>query len=341
VFFGQRATRIRLTRMLRVLAALAAAVVEACHSDGRGPERRDGSNSTEVRDSTIELKDDAGRSVRLVGPALRVISLIPSATETLIALGATENIVGRTRYDVAPEVAGVPSVGGGIDPSVEAVVRLHPDLVLAWDNDKRQEVQKKLMALGVAVFTLRTEDTSDLFRGITNIGRLTGRDSAARALAASIRQQFDDVRRSVAGRQSPRVFYVVFNDPPMTAGPATFIGQLISLAGGRSIFADTRQLWPSVSMEEIVLRDPDLLVVPTGEFRTNSVERFRGRPGWRDLRAVREGHVVTVSANLMSRPGPNIGKAARALRAAFYQEFASAIDSSGALQRPVSQSVRR
>ncbi|MEP6493113.1 MAG: cobalamin-binding protein [bacterium] len=292
------------------------------------------------RGSAIELTDDAGRVVHLDAPARRVISLVSSATETLIALGAADRIVGRTRYDDAPEIAAVPSVGGGVDPSIETIVGLHPDLVIAWSADKRQAVRAKLTALGVHVFTVRTEDTSDVFRGIANLGRLTGRDSAALRLGGSIRGELDDVRRSVAGRPAPSVFFVVFNDPPMTAGPDTFIGQLIGLAGGRSLFDDTRQLWPNVSMEEIVRRQPDVVIVPVGEFKTNTVDYLRARTGWRDLRAVREGRVVTVPANLLNRPGANIGKAARVLRAAFYPEFTSAADSAN-VARPLSAPAER
>jgi cobalamin transport system substrate-binding protein len=117
------------------------------------------------------------------------------------------------------------------------------------------------------------------------------------------------------------VFYVVFSDPPMTAGPQTFIGQLISLAGGRSIFDDTPQNWPNVAIEEIVRRDPDIVIVPVGEFETNSVDRFHHMPGWRDLRAVRTGRIVTVPADLMSRPSPSIGDAARVLEHALHPEI--------------------
>lgn len=274
------------------------------------------------RDTAVTLADAGGRQVRLAGPAQRVISLIPSATETLIALGATDRVAGRTRYDVAPEVARVPSVGGGLDPSVEAIVALHPDLVLAWENDKRREVPNKLAALGVPVFTLRTEDTTDVFRNIADLGRLTGRDSAARALAAGLRGDLAEVARSVAGLPRPRVFYVVFNDPPMTAGPGTFITQLVGVAGGQTIFPDVRQPWPTVAMEEIVRRAPDLVVVPQGD-QTNALEQLRARPGWRDVPAVRAGHVVAVPANLLNRPGPHLGEAARTLRAAFHPTLAA------------------
>jgi iron complex transport system substrate-binding protein len=288
---------------------------------------RDQGGHADSAQSAIEVRDDAGFTIRLAKPAQRVISLVPSAMETLIAIGATNQIVGRTRYDVAPEIAALPSVGGGVDPSVEAMVNLHPDLVISWESDKRQMVREKLTALGVPVFILRTQDTTDIFHGIASIGRLVGRDSAAAAIATSVRATLDSVRRSVSGRATPSVLYVVYNDPPMTAGPQTFIGQLLSLAGGRSIFADATQNWPNVAMEEIVRRDPDMLVVPVGEFKTNSLERFRAMAGWRDLRAVRTGRVVSVSADLMNRPSPSIAEASHVLLRALHPELVG-VDSS-------------
>jgi iron complex transport system substrate-binding protein len=324
---------------LRPLAPLALALLAACAGDRRASEARAFASGVAPRDSAIQATDDGARTVRLAGPARRVISLIPSATETLMALGATDRLVGRTRYDVAPELAALPSVGGGIDPSVEAIVALAPDLVLAWENDERRAVPGKLAALGIPVFSLRTVDTTDVFRGIANLGRLTGRDSAATELAARMRGELDAVRRSVAGRPRPAVMYVVFNDPPMTAGPDTFIGQLIAVAGGRSVFEDERALWPTVAMEEIVRRRPDLVVLPVGEFRANAVSTLRERAGWRDVDAVRAGRIATVPANLLSRPGPNIGAAARALRAAFHPDLAAVgetrpVDSAAAVRAP-------
>jgi iron complex transport system substrate-binding protein len=291
--------------------ALAIATLTACRADER---------ALRAQAASIEVTDDAGDVVRLAVPARRVISLVPSATETIIALGATDRIIGRTRYDIAPEVSAVRSVGGTIDPSIEVVVALRPDLVIGWDTDKRREVRTRLATLGIPVFSLRTQDTSDVFHGITNLGRLLGRDSAAATLAASIRGQLDSVRREVAGRPARSVLFVVYPTPPMTAGPNTFIDQLIGLAGGRSVFGDATQLWPTVSMEEIVRRKPELLIVPEGEIKDDSLARFRSRPGWRNLAAIRAGRVVTVPADLVQRPGANIGNAARAFQAAIHPE---------------------
>lgn len=271
----------------------------------------------------IEVTDDNGGVVRLAAPARRIISLVPSATETLIAIGAEHDLVGRTRYDTASSLASVPSVGGGIDPSIETIVGLKPDLVIAWATDKRGTLRQKLAESGVPTFVMSAEDTTDIFRNVAHLGRLTGRDSAASAVAASVRATLDAVRASVAGKPTPSVIYVVFPDPPMTAGPQTFIGQLLSLAGGRSIFPATDKNWPNVALEEIVKRDPDLVIVPVADATENTLERFRKLTGWRSLRAVKEGHVVPVSADLLSRPSPAIAQSALALRAAIHPEIAA------------------
>lgn len=276
--------------------------------------------TTSVAHAPIELTDAAGHVVRLDRPAHRIVSLIPSATETLVALGAAGDLIARTRYDNAPEVAALPSVGGALDASVETIVSLRPDLVIAWQSESRQVTRERLVALGIPVIVLRTEDTTDVFRGIVSLGRLTGRDSAATAVASSVRATLDSVHRAAAGRPEPKVLYVGFTDPPMTAGPRTFIGQLISLAGGTSIFTDSSQLWPNVAMEEIVRRDPDILIVPVGDSAPNSLEHLRQLTGWRALRAVRDGHVVSVSADLLNRPSPSIARSARVLLEAIHPE---------------------
>ena len=262
----------------------------------------------------VRIVDDAGITVQLPHPARRIVSLIPSATETLIALGAASQVVGRTDYDVAPEVARVASVGGGIDPSVEAIVALRPDVVIAWDQNRRLRTHEKLVALGIPVLSLRTEDTTDVFHDIATLGAISGHGARARSIADSIRADFRAVARSVVAAPHPVVFFLLFDEPPMTASPATFVGQLITLAGGRLAFPEDGPHWPTVSMESLVQRAPDVIVLPQGEKGVITLEKLRQMPGWRDLAAVREGRVMTISANLVSRPGPRLGDAARALR---------------------------
>jgi len=269
----------------------------------------------------IVVVDDHGDTARLATPARRVISLIPSIVETIIALGGAEQIVGRTRYDVAPEVAQRPSIGGGIDPSIDAIVALRPDLVINWDRAQWRKPTEQLAGLGIPTFSMHAQDTADVYRSIAQLGHLLGRDSAANALSRRVRSELAAIRESTRALPRPRVFYVVFNDPPMTTGPHTFIAQLIEIAGGHSIFDDARQDWPTVSLEEILKRDPDLIVLPYGERGTATLDRLRHDAGWRDLRPVRAGRVVTISSNLVNRPGPRIAEAARALRALFHPEI--------------------
>jgi cobalamin transport system substrate-binding protein len=303
--------------LARPVLPMGIALLAACASERDRSAAAAGTSA----DAPIRLTDDAGMVVRLASPGQRIISLVPSVTETLIALGATRQIVGRTRYDLAPEVAGLPSVGGTVDPSVEAIVNLRPDIVISWANDKPQALRERLTSLGVPVFILRIEDTTDIFRGIRTLGRLSGHDSAAAVVARAVRDTLVAIQALARRRAAPSVLYVVYNDPPMTAGPDTFIGQLIALAGGRSIFSDTKQLWPNVAIEEIVRRDPDVLVVPVGEFKSNAIGRLRRIAGWRDLRAVRSGRVAAVPSDLMSRPSPSIAQASQVLFAALHPEL--------------------
>ncbi|MBL0937980.1 MAG: cobalamin-binding protein [Gemmatimonadaceae bacterium] len=289
-------------------------------SDARSANAAD-SLKTAPASSAISVVDDAGNTVTLPHPASRIVSLIPSATETLLAIGAMPQLVGRTRYDVAPQVQHLPLVGGSVDPSIEAIVALRPELVISWESDKRQQFRERLTKLGIPIFMLRTQDTTDVFRGMANLGVLTGhRDDAAHA-TATLRAELDGVRQSVQGLPRPKVMYVVFHDPPMTVGPNAFIGQLINLAGGQSIFEDATSNWPNVSVEEIVRRDPDIVIVPVGEFKGQALNRLKVLQGWRNLRAIRGNHAVAVPADLLSRPSPNIGKAARVLRAAMHPQF--------------------
>lgn len=298
------------------LPALAAALLAAC--GGEAGERRAPSTPA---DSSVSVRDDAGRTVTLPRPARRIVALVPAVTETVIALGGTEWLAGRTDFDKGPAVERLPSVGGGLDPSIEKLVALRPDLVLGWETTGRAELRDRLTALGIPVFSVKLEDTTDVFRSIRNLGQLMAVDGRADSLAAAMRRELDAVRATVAGAQRPSVFFVVWNDPPMTAGPRTFVSQVIDVAGGRNVFGDQQALWPNVSLEEIVRRQPDFVVVPLGEQGTVRIEALKTAVGWRELKAVREGRIVSVPAQVVNQPGPHLAQAARAMRDAIHPEL--------------------
>jgi iron complex transport system substrate-binding protein len=298
-------------------AALAAALLAGCGGRADAGARP---ASGSAADSSVSAVDDAGRTLTLARPARRIVALVPAITETVIALGAADRLVGRTDYDKGPLVERLPSVGGGLDPSTEKLVSLHPDLVVGWETSGRTELRDRLAALGIPVFAMKIEDTTDVFRSVRNLGALTGRTRAADSVSASIRRDLDAVRASVASTPRPSVFFIVWNDPPMTAGAKTFVSQVIEVAGGRNVFADQQALWPNVSLEEIVRRQPDFVLVPAGEQGTLRLDALKAAPGWRELRALREGRGVTVPAQVVNQPGPHLAQAARAIRDAIHPE---------------------
>lgn len=260
----------------------------------------------------IAVVDDAGRSTVLAAPARRVVSLVPSVTETIVALGSVDRLAARTRYDEAPALAHLPSVGGGLDPSVERIVALDPDLVVAWNARDDRTLAPRLEAAGIPVYRAEVQDTAGVFRTIARFGALLGREEAAAGLARSLRDTLAAVAAGSAGRTRPTAFYLIAGEPPRTAGAATFLGELLSIAGARSAFPELREGWPAVSLEAVVARSPDIVVLPSGPGLPDAAA-LAERPGWRDLAALREGRVVEVPADLVARPGPGIGRAARAL----------------------------
>jgi iron complex transport system substrate-binding protein len=273
-----------------------------------------------ARASAIRVVDGDGDTVRLAQPARRVVSLVPSATDLVVALGGLPQLVGRTRYDRAPAVAAVSSLGGGLDPDLEKLTALRPDLVLTWAPSRTSPLRTALAAGGSAIYATPTRDTSSFYAAVVALGTLLGRDSAAGALARTVRDTLAAVHASVAGRPTPTVLYVVWGDPPMTVGPQTFVGELIRIAGGRNAFDDATSDWPVVSMEDVVRRAPDVIVLSVGDDSTQGAERLQHAPGWRSLAAVRAGRVVALPADLLERPGPALGDAARRLARAIHPE---------------------
>jgi iron complex transport system substrate-binding protein len=268
--------------------------------------------------AAVVVVDDAGDTLRLAAPARRIVSLVPSATETLLAVGARDRLVGRTDYETDPAVLALPSVGGALDPSLEALVSLRPDLVVGWHTAGGTPVRDRLREMGIPFLSLRTTDTADVFRAIGVLGRAAGRDAAADSVAAAVRAELEAVRASVAGRPPPTVLYVISDDPPMTAGPWTFSVQLLEVAGGRTAFPDVTGQPQYVSLEEIVRRQPEVVLVPLGAGAEARLRALSARPGWRELRAWEEGRVVAVPMDRVHRMGPGIAETARIFRDALH-----------------------
>lgn len=262
----------------------------------------------------IEVIDDAGHLVRLSAPARRILSLIPARTDVLLAMGVVDRLIARTRYDEDARLAHLASLGDALTPSVEWIAAERPDLVIAWPDAQSRDVVQRLIELGVPVYGSRVETLGDIDRAIRHLGRLLALETRADSISRAIRAEHDRVRAAVAGRDRPGVLYLIGLEPVMAAGPGTFVHELIDIAGGRNIFADVQALWPRVSLEEIVRRDPAVIVMASGDLAAGDLaRRLAARAGWRNVTAVRTGRVYRVDPSVFNRPGPSVGEAAAEL----------------------------
>ena len=264
----------------------------------------------------ITVSDDWGRSVALAAPATRIVSLAPATTELLFALGLGSRVVGRTRFcDWPPAARAVPDVGDGIAPNVEAVAARRPDLVLLYASAANRAAADRLAALGIATAVLKLDLASDVRRAARTIARLAGVPAAAQSLVAA----FDSSLQSVATRAAkepgrrPRLYVDAWASPPMTVGRGSYLSEVIRAAGAENVFDDVRASSATVSLEAIVARDPDVVLVLAPD--TLHAPDLAARPGWRAVRAVREGRVLVVDANLYDRPSPRMSLAAQDLAA--------------------------
>lgn len=254
----------------------------------------------------VEVVDERGATVRLAQPPQRIVALLPSLTETVCVLGACERLVGVDRYSNWPDpVRKLPQVGGGIDPNVEAVVALRPDLVLAA---KSSRVVERLQALGLTVAVLEPKTQADVERVMAKVGTLLG-VAGAPALWKRLQADLDAAARSVPeARRGQRVYFEV-NNGPYAAGESSFMGETLARLGARNIVPAAMGPFPKLNPEFVVRADPDLIMVGA-----RSAVGLEQRPGWAGIRAVRDGRICRFSAaqsDVLVRPGPRLGEAAR------------------------------
>ena len=258
--------------------------------------------------SGVSVTDDTGRAVSLSAPAARVFSVLPSLTESVAALDA-DVLIARTRFDQAPELAHLPVLGGTIRPNLEALARLEPDLFISWDDPGQRTVADRVEALGIPVYRANVQTIADVRSHLRRLGVLLGRVEGADQVVDALDQALARVAGAVRGRDRVSVYYSVWHDPPQTTGPGTFIDQVIEHAGGRNVFSDASRPWPRLSLEAIVQRNPDALVIARHSADEAGAPWLDG-PGWRELEAVRTGRYLVVDGDLFNRPGPRVAEAA-------------------------------
>jgi len=213
------------------------------------------------RAGTPSLIDDAGTAIVLEGSPQRIISLVPSATDILLALGQADRLVGRTDYDVAAKIEGLPSVGGGLKPSMEWIASLKPDMVVRFRAESDPNTPRQLDAMGISHLAIRPDRLDDIRRIIGLLGSMVGEPLRAASLSAEMDRELRSVSLQVQGADRPRIVFLG-GDPPSVAGPGTFLHELVELAGGQNAFADIQELYAPISLEEILRRDVHLILAP-------------------------------------------------------------------------------
>jgi iron complex transport system substrate-binding protein len=253
------------------------------------------------------VTDEVGRQVAIPAQVNRIVSLAPNLTEIVYALGSDSRLVGDTNYCDTPAAAkSKPHVGNPQDPSLEAIVALHPDLVLATASINRVETADALAHVGIPVFTSDPHTVRELLDSIARTGEIIGSPAQGASVAAALHARLDALRARLADRPLAHVLFVVWLDPLQSIGQRTFIADALRWAGSESVVLSD-QLWPQITFEEVVRLQPDYIVLVGEHSGVNpaDLDDLRSRPGWRDLNAVKLGRVVTMSEEV-NRPSPGL-----------------------------------
>lgn len=246
----------------------------------------------------VRVVDHLGRTVVLEDIPGRIVSLVPSATETLVALGRADRLVARTDFDTAAAVAHLPSVGGGLHPSREVLLSLDPDLVVRFAGPTDPETASRLDDAEIPHLAVRPERIVDIRDMIALLGTVTGAEEAADSILAEQTRTLDRIAERIGDAPRPEVAFLVGSSPPWAAGGTSFLGELVERAGGRNVFTDLGRPYASVSLEAIRREAPDVILVVGGtevDPRLHETSRVARLPA------------------LVQRPGPRLQEAALAV----------------------------
>ena len=296
--------------------------VFVCLSSGAEPRAPQTAKTTAPEPAQFrDVVDEAGRAVRIPQPVLRIVSLAPSVTETVYALGVQDHLVGDTDFcDYPPEAQKKHKVGGALNPSLEAIAALHPDLVLAAKRLNRLETVLALETLHIPAYTTDPETIEQIISSTLRLADILGIPEAGDVLASDLRRRLADLQERLAKVPPSRVLFVVWDEPLISVGKDTFITDALRYAGAASVVEST-QSWPQISLEEIVRLQPDFLIFTQNHASggTVDVEALATRPGWRGLEAVRKRRFAVIS-EAVNRPAPRIVAAIEALARQLHPE---------------------
>lgn len=257
--------------------------------------------------SRVEVKDETGRTVRIPRPVRRIVSLAPSVTETLFALGLGDRIVGDTDFcDYPPEAKKVAHIGGLLNPSIEAIAALHPDLVVATREVNRLDSVHSLEQLGIPVYATDPHTVDEMLSSTERLGDLLGAGDAGRLLLANLRRRLGELDQRLAGLPPKKVLMIVWLDPLMSVGRNDFLADALRRAGAQSVI-NSPQAWPTIDLEEVVRLQPEYLIISNDNAQQvqRELTELQKRPAWRQLQAVRNRRFIVLS-EAISHPSPRL-----------------------------------
>lgn len=247
------------------------------------------------------VTDEIGREVALPSKVERIVSMAPNITEILFALGVGDRLVGVTDYcNYPPEVEGKERIGGFVNPNLEAIVQLEPDLVIATADGNPRDRILQLERLGIPVFVIAPASLSEMLVTIRHLGTLLGVEAEAGFLIGRLEHRIEAIRKRIGDRPPVTTFLVVAVDPLMTASDQTILGSLLDAAGGLNVAADSVIRYPHYGWEALLLADPEVLVFAGEGLPDLSSAR------WQRLSAVQNRRVCSIPSDLLERPGPRL-----------------------------------
>jgi iron complex transport system substrate-binding protein len=253
------------------------------------------------------MVDQLGREVAVPSPPLRIVSLAPSITECLFALGLGEEVVGVTLYsNFPPQVKDLPKVGTYTHLNLERVLALRPNLVVAIRDGNPREQVLRLAEMGLSVFIVDPRDLEGLYDAIFSLGRLVGRDREAGEVIRSLKDRVERVKHAVKGRQRPRVLLQVGIEPLVAAGGGTLQDQLITIAGGINVASAAPGPYPTLSMEMVLEARPEVIMISSMANPQDAAEELKKWRRWPSVPAVARGRVHLIDGDLIDRPSPRI-----------------------------------
>jgi iron complex transport system substrate-binding protein len=260
--------------------------------------------------AAIREVDDLDITVTLATAPQRIVSLSPSNTELLFALGVGDNLVGVTAHcNYPPAAERIEEIGAFKTLSIEKMLSLEPDLVVAIKGNALESLET-VRSFDIPVFALNIGSVQQLLEAVSRLGRLTGRQQAADSLRAVLSGRLDGVKANVKKRaRRPRMMWGHWGEPIFTAGRNTYIDDVLELAGGENLGRRAPGAWPQISLEAVVSWAPEILITTmdfTPERRAREIRQLRQRDGWKSIPAVARDGIVFLEADLLLRPGPRV-----------------------------------